>query len=101
MSSFNVKYFIRNWYVAKRIGFYLAPEVVQPKIGGQVYGHPIFADGKDIVTSTIARVNGREIVTNTGSIYVLDGEPCSDYLRWCNENGYKYDPVNPIRARNE
>lgn len=51
---------------------------------------------QQIITSGIAKVNGREITTNSGSIYILE-DICSDYLDWLDQNGYAIDPTNPIK----
>lgn len=51
---------------------------------------------KTVRTSPITQINGREITTETGSIYILeDMDP--DYRHWLEDNGMEYDPANPIK----
>lgn len=55
-------------------------------------------DEKRVHTSVIVEVNGREITTYSGSVYILeDIDP--DYLKFLDETGEIYDPDNPIRVK--
>jgi hypothetical protein len=53
---------------------------------------------KKVRTSDIKEVNGREITTATGSVYILeDIDP--EYRRWMEGEGLAYDPENPIKMK--
>lgn len=64
---------------------------------GIVSGHPKFGSGKLITTSQIALVEGREITTKSGTIYLL-GKVSQQYVKWCHANGIKYDDIKPVQA---
>lgn len=53
---------------------------------------------KKVTTSRVDKVNGREITTRSGSVYILeDIEP--EYLQYLNDTGDTYNPENPIRVK--
>ncbi len=53
-------------------------------------------DDKEIITSYIVKVDGKNVTTYSGSVYILeDIDPT--YLAWMTEHGYTYDPENPIK----
>lgn len=94
---------IREWAVRPGTDDpYMPPEHMGIRLSGKVYGHPEFRDGSKVDTSRIVSVEGRTITAESGRIYVLEGEPESEYLKWMKDNNRTYDPVNPIvikRAR--
>lgn len=45
---------------------------------GNVYGHPKFPDGKEVTTSLPVATVDNQILTKSGSLYIL-GEPKADY----------------------
>lgn len=56
-------------------------------------------DEKQITTSVIVDVKGREVTTYSGSTYILeDVDP--DYLKFLDATGEVYNPENPIRVKN-
>lgn len=72
---------------------YFAPEQCKLSLVGYRDQNPC-----PIHTSDIKEVNGREITTTTGSVYILeDIDP--EYRHWLNENGIEYDPANPIKVK--
>lgn len=72
---------------------YLAPEANPACLAG--FREP---DKKPVRTSPIAKVNGVEITTESGSVYLLeDMDP--DYRDWLLENEIEFDPDNPIVIR--
>jgi hypothetical protein len=78
---------LENWSVSSApVGPYDAPEMAYHQLSGNVFGHPRFDEGKRIRTSDIKSVNGREVVTRSGSVYTL-GEPHVEYVHWCREQG--------------
>lgn len=53
------------------------------------------SDGKYVRTSPIAKAEGKEITTKSGTLYILeDMDP--DFRLWLEEQGIAYDPENPI-----
>ena len=53
----------------------------EPYISGLIFGHPVFPDNTLIFTSTIVGANGREVVTNSGSCYILEGPPNASLIK--------------------
>jgi len=51
---------------------------------------------KRIRTSPIKEINGKEITTETGSIYILE-DMDQEYRTWLETNEIDWDPENPIR----
>lgn len=88
---------IENWYVTDDGNPYNPPEYARKMIGGEVYGNPRFPDGHKIVTSSITKVDGRIVTTNSGSVYEL-GTPSPDYINWLKENNMELPtPECPIK----
>lgn len=87
---------LRNWSVVirpSRSNPYKEPRI---RLGGLVSGHKDHYDGKDIVTSKIATVNGRFVTVESGNVYELVGDPEPAYLDYLRSTGKAYDAVNPI-----
>lgn len=83
-------YSLRRWSVVRDP--YKAPEVSATRLAG------LRDDAKHVTTSIIKKVNGREITTQSGSVYILeDIDP--DYLKYLNDTGEHYNPENPIRVK--
>jgi len=55
-------------------------------------------DDLEVTTSVIVSVNGREITTSSGSIYILE-EIDPEYLNWMKENNISYDEENPVKIK--
>jgi hypothetical protein len=90
---------IEEWSVKTLPGQeYMAPEVAVRVLEGRVYGHPRKPDGRMIVTSDLVSAEGRVVKTHSGSVYLL-GAIDPKYLAWMRENGFEYDPENPIKMR--
>ena len=87
---------ITNWSVAGENSPYLAPELIQIRLNGEVYNHPKFKDGSEITTSIIKKADGLKITTQSGSKYLLDKiDP--KYKKWIDKNYNKpWDEKNPI-----
>lgn len=80
---------IENWSLVERdANPYLAPELKNRHLHGVVYGHPRWADGTSVVTSSIKDVDGCIVETHSGSVYEL-GEPAAEYVEWCKKNGVR------------
>ena len=50
---------------------YTAPEQLQQRLAGEVYDHPNFPDGDEIVTSSIIAICDGRVMTRSGSMYDL------------------------------
>lgn len=58
------------------------------------------SDGRYVKTSPIFKVEGKEITTKSGSVYILeDMDP--DFRLWMEEEGIEYDPENPITFKRQ
>ena len=77
---------------------YAAPEIAGYALTGIVAGHPKKPDGMLVKTSRIVSVEGRKVVT-ANSTYELVGEPTQRWLTWLAENGYEFDPENPVTPK--
>ena len=62
---------MENWAVVFTDHEYTAPELRVPKLGGNVYGHPRFEDGEEVVTSRIVSIENKKVLTESGSLYEL------------------------------
>jgi hypothetical protein len=69
---------------------YLAPEANPPCLAGIRD-----SDGRTVRTSPIVKVDGKEITTKSGTVYILD-DMDPDYRLWLEEQGIQYDPEHPI-----
>jgi len=79
---------IENWSIGyDNFDPYCPPEQHQRQLCGEVYGHPLQSDGKQIRTSNIEKKIGNTILTRTGTVYTL-GKPSEDYVKWCEEQGF-------------
>lgn len=78
---------------------FLPPEANPICLAGKVYGHPRFDDGHSVRTSPVIGANGREISTESGSVYLLEGSPEQEYLDYLQSIGKEYDADNPIKTR--
>ena len=77
---------------------YAAPELAGYALTGIVSGHSKKPDGLLVKTSRIVSVDGRTVTTQN-STYQLVGEPTQRWLTWLAENGYEFDPENPVTPR--
>ena len=78
---------LENWAVVQgKSNPYMAPEAIPRCLRGEVYGHPNFADGEMVTSSSLTFLqNGIGKTQNTR--YNL-GTPECDYVAWCITNGY-------------
>jgi len=87
------EYKLENWSVCLLSdSIFLAPEAKQICLQG------LRSDDKMVRTSPVKEIDGKNITTKSGSVYVL-GTPHPEYVKWCDENGHAMDPLNPIRKR--
>ena len=63
---------IENWSIVSTSDPYTPPELSRVRLHGNVYGHPVFDDGRSIVTSGIVGMDENNgIITESGSVYTL------------------------------
>lgn len=86
-----MKYQLENWSI-------IADEWSAPELGKMYLFGTRTEDSKPVRTSRIVSVNGKEITTNSGSIYVL-GVPDKEYLEWLKEKKIAFDELNPIKLK--
>lgn len=86
-------YSLHRWSVVSDDNPYKAPEQNRIRLSGFRN-----QDEKKVTTSVIVSVNGREVTTYSGSIYILeDVDP--DYLKYLDGLGKTFDPENPIKQK--
>jgi hypothetical protein len=85
-------YHLHYWSVQERANPYSAPEARKYK--RSLSGYRDNEESK-VITSSIVKINGRKIETSSGSTYILQ-QIDEEYLTWMNDNGFTYDPDNPI-----
>lgn len=79
---------IENWcLIGKKEHHYAAPETITVHLAGTVYGHPLYKDGTEVVTSTIMHTDGKEVNTLNRK-YVL-GSVRPDFKKWYEEKYQK------------
>jgi len=81
---------IENWsLILVNYDPYKAPELQRQNLRGQVYDHPRFKDGTEIVSSYITEMDLKKgiIATHSGTEYSL-GRPASHWMRWLEEQEY-------------
>lgn len=92
---------IRSWTVSIHSNHaFTAPECRgNPSLGGipdiDVLGNEN-VEKRKILTSSIASYKGRTVTTESGSVYVLTGEPNQHFLDFIKDKGLKYDKRAPI-----
>lgn len=63
----------KNWFIEESRNMFQAPELAVKRLVGDVYGHPSFADGSFIQSSSIVSVEDmgdhKDLITRSGSRY--------------------------------
>ncbi len=85
-------YHLKNWSVTSSQDPYLPPEAQRVRLHGLRV-----EDDKEVTTSYIVTVDGRNITTYSGSVYILE-EINPDYLQWLKNEGRTHDPDHPIKV---
>jgi hypothetical protein len=92
---------INNWSITLHPAVannpYLAPELRQPSVHGFAVGHPKLGNS-EVITSPIAEVRGRTVVTETGSHYHL-GRIAPKYRAWLKANRPEWNWRKPITVK--
>lgn len=91
---------LENWSVIHDGGVYAAPELHALTLTGTVFGHPVKADGKVVITSPVEVVLGRTVKTSSGTVYEL-GDAATEYVTWLRDQALPFDPDEPIRMARE
>lgn len=87
---------IENWSIASSTNpTYTPPELIKLKITGDIYGHPLYPNGSDAMTSAIQEIDGRYV--RTKSRWYKLGMPDPKYIEWFKAKGHTLDLNNPIR----
>ena len=90
---------LKNWSITGGIKDpYLAPELRNTHLQGEVYDHPNprHHDGKQIITSKIVKKIGPlTYETHSGTIYTLD-TVAPAYKEWCSENNIELNLEDPV-----
>lgn len=76
---------------------WLAPELKGQALHGFVNDHPLFKESspKRVTTSPITKIDGRKIVTASGTVYIL-GRIEPKYRKWLRECRPAWDWRKPI-----
>jgi hypothetical protein len=88
---------INGWSITSPADPYIPPEMLPISIHGAVTGHPHFDDGAKITTSRIVEANGRIVMTQSGSTYIL-GDVDPGYLAYLPTIGRVYNPDAPVKV---
>jgi hypothetical protein len=93
--------FLHNWSVVpdREPNPYQAPELIEPRLYGQVVGHPRHEDYTYVTTSPMLTSAGR-VVETCNTIYNL-GLMSQGYEEWCFHNGIDVDPKMPVKVERE
>lgn len=85
-------YSLHRWSITDE-GPWVAPEAQRIHLHGYRDQDP-----RAVRTSYVVEVNGREVKTYSGSIYILE-DISPEYLQFLEDTGDVYDPENPIRKQ--
>ena len=91
-----------DWEVVGQRTPYMAPEAMTAHLQGNVYNHPNpdVVNGKFVTTSRIVDSSGLTVTTLSGTKYIL-GTINKNYLKYIKDSGLKYDPLNPVKVKND
>lgn len=81
-------YNLRNWSVCGGGVFFSG--------FARLYGERA-EDGQEVLTSNIAQVNGRIVITKSGSCYILHNIS-DEYLQWMKDNHFEYNEDEPLKG---
>lgn len=70
---------LEKWGMRATASIYSAPEQISYYLTGDVYGHPKYADGTFVTTSSITETNRREQTVRTRRSTYFLGEPDPEY----------------------
>ena len=92
---------LRDWSTDLTGSVYTAPEQRELcLVGCRVIPYHVKAEGIKVKTSAVvAKVGPKTYRTRSGSVYVLDGAPDSDFVQYCTEIGKPLDLDDPIKFR--
>ena len=82
-----------NWSVIANATPYTAPEAITYHLCGTRFGESL-----PVTTTAIVSSNGREVTTQSGSVYLL-GSIDPSYIKFMHDNNIKYDYNQPIKFK--
>ena len=78
---------LENWSIVNsKDNPFLAPELRRRSLHGNVYGHPVFEDGKSIKTSPLIEIDLEKNVAKTQNTEYVLGEVSTPYMQWLKDN---------------
>ena len=87
---------LQDWEVRMRsTDPYCPPECNYNCLSGFPHGHPTKDQQRKVITSGLAKVEGRMVTTKSGTVYQL-GRINPKYRAWLKEKGIAYNPAQPI-----
>lgn len=96
MKTSKLAIYLDMWsLVVKPDNPYMAPELMGRRLSGLAVNHPRLGTNF-VTTSTIHKVIGRLVITNSGTIYKL-GAMHPKYKQFLRKNNIKVDRRNPIK----
>ena len=92
------QYRLEDWDVVSNGDPYMAPEQSRIQLRGIVFDRndEYFKDGDNLLTSVVELVDGKKVITVSGSVYIL-GKVSEKYEQWMKDNNIPFDPENPIK----
>lgn len=79
---------LEQWKMGEQPGQeFVAPELRKKFLQGNVYGHPRFADGFPVNTSSLVSFDSKSRIAQTKNTTYELGEMDPDYKEWCINNG--------------
>lgn len=85
-------YKLTNWSTTKNEHPWYPPECMALRLMG------MRDDGHSVVTSPIVKVRGRRITTESGSVYILTGDPDPRFVAYCESIGKPLNLKRPIKV---
>lgn len=85
---------IEDWNLVESSDSDSTAQKMSFRLRGQVFGHPMYADGVKITTSHIASVDGA-LTLCKNRLYLI-GEPSSHYLAMLKSQGIRFNPESPL-----
>ncbi len=86
---------LENWSIVRdESNPFLAPELRNVVLQGEVYGHKNFEDGVNVSTSSLEEINVESRIAQTRNTTYELGEPSIIFLNWLEENGHRLEDYN-------
>ena len=93
---------LKNWIVSVPSPYVPPENRGAPTVKGVLQeNYRDFKIGDCITSSAIVKIEGRKLTTQSGSVYVLDGDPHPNYLKFCKDNLIVVDLDDPLKVYRE